>query len=208
MMVVPSPLVTPQAQLQIFEKKGCTLYLRPEEMAESVAGILKDISHIQPITLKALGHFSNETEAIPVNYPKFGQKGKMTLGWPFTLLGQLFVGMLMTLSMTTFVHMTAVIGLAGSPSPDGITEVLRHGHVEGALLPPVLIDALCLVPKSLQALRDLESIQQAGAPLSAKSTELIIPHAQVVPCVGSTEASGYFTIIHGKPDTWDYLAFQ
>lgn len=75
-MVLPSPLVTPQAQLQILEKKGCTLYLRAEEMAESVAEILKDTSHIQPITLPSLGHFLNETEAIPVNYPKAWAEGK------------------------------------------------------------------------------------------------------------------------------------
>ncbi|KAJ5528320.1 hypothetical protein N7513_012479 [Penicillium frequentans] len=253
-MVLPSPLVTPQAQLQILEKKGCTLYLRPEEMAGSVAEILKDISHIRPITLPPLEHFWNETEAIPVNYPKSWTEGKDdpwlvfhtsgTTGNPkpityshkmmagaevaasipdieethihqyaqrrwYTPLPSLhFVGMLMTLSMTTFVHMTAVIGLAGPPSPDGITEVLRYGRVEGALLPPVLIDALCLSPNGLQALRDLKYIHYAGAPLSTKSAELIIPHAQVVPCVGSTEAGGYFTTIHGKPDTWDYLAFQ
>lgn len=116
--------------------------------------------------------------------------------------------MLMTLSMTTFVHMVAVIGPAGPPSPNVITEVLRYGRVEGALLPPVLIDALCLSSNGLQALRDLKYIHYAGAPLSAKSAELIVPYAQVVPCVGSTEAGGYFTTIHGKPDKWDYLAFQ
>lgn len=75
-MVLPSPLVTPHAQLQIFEKTGCTLYLRPEEMAESVAGILKDTSHIQPITLPPLEHFLNETEAIPFNYSKAWAEGK------------------------------------------------------------------------------------------------------------------------------------
>jgi acyl-coenzyme A synthetase/AMP-(fatty) acid ligase len=116
--------------------------------------------------------------------------------------------MLTTLSMTTFVHMIAVIGPAGPPSPDIITEVLQQGRVEGALLPPVLIDALCLSPKGLQALRDLKYIHFAGAPLSAKSAELLTPYAQVVPCVGSTESGGYFTTIHGKPDKWDYLAFQ
>lgn len=114
----------------------------------------------------------------------------------------------MTLSMTTFVRMIAVIGPAGLPTPEIITEVLRHGRVEGALLPPVLIDALCLFPSGLKALRDLKFIHYAGAPLSAKSAELILPHAQVVPCVGSTETGGYFTTIHGKPDKWDYLAFQ
>lgn len=75
-MVLPSQLVTPEAQLRILEKKGCTLYLRPEEMTDSVAGMLKGTSHIQPITIPALEHFLNETEASPVNYPKSWAEGK------------------------------------------------------------------------------------------------------------------------------------
>jgi hypothetical protein len=75
-MVLPSPLVTPRAQLQIFEKKSCTLYLRSEEMAESVGEILKGTSHIQSITIPALEHFLNETEASPINYPKSRAEGK------------------------------------------------------------------------------------------------------------------------------------
>lgn len=114
----------------------------------------------------------------------------------------------MTLSMTTFVNMVAVVGPAGPPSPGIITEVLRHGRVKGALLPPVLIDALCLSPNGLQALKHLQFIHYAGAPLSAKSAQLLLPSTQVVPCVGSTEAGGYFTTIHGKSDAWNYLAFQ
>ncbi|KAJ5300979.1 uncharacterized protein N7443_005981 [Penicillium atrosanguineum] len=253
-MVLPSQLVTPEAQLQILEKKGCGLYLKPEEMTDSVAGMLKGTSHIQPITIPGLEYFLNETEASPVKYPKSWAEGKDdpwlvfhtsgTTGNPkpityshqmmagaevaaslpdieethihqyaqrrwYTPLPSLhFVGMLMTLSMTTFVNMTAVIGPAGPPSPTIITEVFRHGRVEGALLPPVLIDALCLSPNGLQALKDLQYIHFAGAPLSAKSAELLVPYTQVVPCVGSTEAGGYFTTIHGKPDAWDYLAFQ
>ncbi|KAJ5718941.1 hypothetical protein N7493_007396 [Penicillium malachiteum] len=253
-MVLPSPLVTPEAQLQILEKKGCRIYLRPEEMTDSVGGVLKGAPHVQPITVPALDHFLNETEASPVNYPKSWAEGKDdpwlvfhtsgTTGNPkpiiyshqmmagadvaasfpaieethihqyaqrrwYTPLPSLhFVGMLMTLSMTTFVNMVAVVGPAGPPSPDIIAEVLRHGRVKGALLPPVLIDALCLSPNGLQALKDLQFIHYAGAPLSAKSAELLLPSTQVVPCVGSTEAGGYFTTIHGKSDAWDYLAFQ
>ena len=75
-MVLPSPLVTPEAQLQILEKKGCAIYLRPEEMTESVGGVLKGAPHVHPITVPALDHFLNETEASPVNYPKSWAEGK------------------------------------------------------------------------------------------------------------------------------------
>lgn len=114
----------------------------------------------------------------------------------------------MALAMTTFLHMTAVIGPSQPPSPETIADVLRYGSVEGALLPPALIDGLCLSPAGLQALRDLKYIHYAGAPLSAKSGNLLIPYVHVVPCIGSTEAGGYFTIIHNIPDAWDYVSFQ
>jgi hypothetical protein len=116
--------------------------------------------------------------------------------------------MLMSIAMTSFVHMTAVIGPPGPHPPDVLAEVLRYGDVDGALLPPALIDGLCLSETGLQALRDLKYIHYAGAPLSAKSGELLVPYVQVVPCIGSTEAGGYFTIIHDKSDAWDYISFQ
>lgn len=75
-MLLPSPLVTPEAQLKIFEKKGCKLYLRPEETAESVTQILKSAPHIQTVTFPPLDDFFNETEASPVYYPKTWEQGK------------------------------------------------------------------------------------------------------------------------------------
>ena len=75
-MVLPSPLVTPEAQLKIFEKKDCKLYLRPEETAESVAGILKCAPHIQTVTFPTLNQFFNDTEATQVNYSKTWEEGK------------------------------------------------------------------------------------------------------------------------------------
>lgn len=75
-MVLLSPWVTAKAQLQICEKIGCTLYLRPVEMAVPVAGVLDGISHIQTITVPALDQFLIEEEAGPVNYPKSWVEGK------------------------------------------------------------------------------------------------------------------------------------
>ncbi|KAJ5668962.1 hypothetical protein N7462_010032 [Penicillium macrosclerotiorum] len=253
-MVLPSPLVTAKAQLNIFEKTGCTLYLRPQESAASVAEILKDAPHIHTITVPALGEFFNEIEAIPVNYSKSWEEGKddpwlvfhtsgttgnpkpitytheMMAGvdaaasrsdieecvihqfaqqrWYSPLPSLHFVGMAMTLAMTTFLHMTAVLGPSTPPSPEVITNVLRYGNVKGALLPPILIDSLCLSPAGLQALRELKYIHFAGAPLSAKSGELLVPYTKVVPAIGSTETGGYFTACHDKADAWDFVTFQ
>lgn len=116
--------------------------------------------------------------------------------------------MLLTLSMTTFTQMVAVIGPPGPPSPDVVSQVLQYGRIDGAVLPPALVDALCLSPASLQALKSLKYIHYAGAPLSDKSAKLLLSDVQVVPCVGSTENGGYFTVIHGNRKAWDYLRFQ
>ncbi|GAB1195654.1 hypothetical protein APSETT444_004916 [Aspergillus pseudonomiae] len=90
----------------------------------------------------------------------------------------------------------------------GTTDIFRYGRIDGALLMPALIDALCLLPEGIEALRELKYVHYAGAPLSAKSGNLLAPYTQVVPCVGSTEAGGYFTTIHQNKDAWDYLSFQ
>lgn len=114
----------------------------------------------------------------------------------------------MTLAMTSFFHMTAVIGPSRNASPQIISNVLNYGEVDGATFAPALIDALCLSDTGLQALRNLKYVHYAGAPLSEKSAKLLIPHVKIVPCVGCTEAGGYFTAIHDKPDAWDYISFQ
>ncbi|KAL1859416.1 putative NRPS-like protein biosynthetic cluster [Paecilomyces lecythidis] len=235
-MVLPSPLVTPEAQLRILEKKKCTVYLRPASMADPVGAILRDAPHVQTITVPEPDEFSLEAEAVPVNYrnPKpITYTHRMMAGadiaaslpdieethihqyaqrrW-YTPLPSLhiaqFVGMLMSLCMTSLVHMTAVVGPPGLPSPEVVMDILRFGRVEGALLTPALIDQLCLSSAGVEALRELKYVHYAGAPLSAKSADLLTPHVQVVPCVGSTEAGGYFTAIHDNKDAWDYLAFQ
>lgn len=75
-MVLPSPLVTPEAQLQILKKKKCGIYLRPEEMATAVAGVLEGNPNVQAITVPPLDQFFNEKEASPINYSKSWAEGK------------------------------------------------------------------------------------------------------------------------------------
>ncbi|KAJ5712437.1 hypothetical protein N7493_008905 [Penicillium malachiteum] len=219
-MVLPSPLVTPAAQSKIFAAKGCTIDLRPEEMAESVAGILKDenASHMQTVTVPPLEQFLNETEATPVNYSKTWEEGQddpwlrhgLVITWNHWTGNpkSITYSQSMMAVVDTAAALPAVIGPAGPPNPATIAQVIKYGRVEGALLPPVLIDALCLSPDGIEALKGLKYIHYAGAPLSAKSGELLAPHVKLVPSIGSTECSGYFMVMHCKPDAWGYLAFQ
>ncbi|OOG00366.1 hypothetical protein ASPCADRAFT_158331 [Aspergillus carbonarius ITEM 5010] len=254
-MVLPSPLVTAEAQLRILETKGCTVYLRPLSMAAPVEAILQNAPHIQTITVPDTEAFMQEAEAAPINYSKTWEEGKAdpwlvfhtsgTTGNPkpvtythemmagadvvaslpdtgetqihhyaqqrcYTPLPSLhFVGMALSLSMTTFIHMTAVLGPSSPPTPALIPSILHHGRATVAMLPPSLIDALCLTPSGLQSLRDLKYLHFAGAPLSAQTASLLLPHVPVIPGVGSTEAGGYFTAIHPhRTDAWDYLSFH
>lgn len=112
------------------------------------------------------------------------------------------------LSVTAFLHTTTVIGPSAPPSPEVVADILHFGRVDGALLPPELIDRLCLSPSGLAALRGLQYFHYVGAPLSVKTDNQLASHVKVVPCIGSTEAAGYFTEVRKDNDDWDYVSFQ
>ncbi|EEH07240.1 ochratoxin A non-ribosomal peptide synthetase [Histoplasma capsulatum G186AR] len=119
-----------------------------------------------------------------------------------------FIGMMATLSLTTCIHTTCVIGPPITPTAELVTDILRYGNVAGALITPALIDALVLSQEGLQALRELKYIHFVGASLSTQTGNLLAPYTHVVPAIGSTESGGYFTVIHENKDRWEYVSFQ
>ncbi|KAE8306517.1 AMP-binding enzyme [Aspergillus transmontanensis] len=253
-MVLPSPLVTAEAQLRILENKRCTVYLRPSSMASQVDAILREAPHIQTVDVPEIDEFIREDEAVPYIYGKTWEEGKDdpwlvfhtsgTTGYPkpvtythsmmafpdiaaslpdvelgyihqyayrrwYTPVPSLhFLGTVMTLAIPTFLHMTTVVGPPVPPSAEIITKTLQYGQVEGAILPPALIDVLCQTSSGLDALRQLKFVHYAGAPLSKETGDQLASHVRIVPCIGSTEAGGYFTLIHDHRDAWDYTSFQ
>ncbi|EDP49902.1 hypothetical protein KXW98_001891 [Aspergillus fumigatus] len=118
------------------------------------------------------------------------------------------VGMMMVLSMPTYAHGTLVVGPPAPPSADTVVDIFKYGRVDSALLTPALIDEMCLNDRALSALRSLKLVSYGGAPLSRKSGDLLAPHVQLVPAIGSTEAGGYFTKFRRDDKDWDYLEFQ
>lgn len=110
--------------------------------------------------------------------------------------------------MTSFIHTTIVLGPSAPPSPEIVVNILRYGHVQGALLTPALTDELCLKPHGLEALRELKYLHYTGAPLSAKTGKQLENHVMISSAVGSSEAGPYFAAVHDHPDAWDYLVFQ
>jgi hypothetical protein len=115
--------------------------------------------------------------------------------------------MALLLSMTTYVDTTLVIRPALPPDPNTVIDILKYGKVGVALLTPAIIEELCLITTGTDALRKLESVHYAGAPLSAKTGNLLVSHTLVIPTIGSTESGGYLTAAHDKREAWDYVAF-
>ncbi|KAJ5852655.1 AMP-binding enzyme [Penicillium soppii] len=97
------------------------------------------------------------------------------------------VGMVLLLSMTTYVDTTLVIGPALPPDPNTVIDILKYGKVGVALLTPAIIEEFCLTTTGTDALRKLESVHYAGAPLSAKTGNLLVSHTLVIPTIGIFE---------------------
>lgn len=69
-------MITPEAQLHILNGKDCTVYLRPDTMAESIGAILKDSPHIEQKDIPSVDYFMQDLEAEPVTYAKSWEEGK------------------------------------------------------------------------------------------------------------------------------------
>lgn len=118
------------------------------------------------------------------------------------------IGTVLTLALTTFLHTTVVIGPSTPPTPETVLNILQYGRVQGALLTPAIIEDLCHTPTGIKALRNLEYVHYAGAPLAPKAGNQLIPHVPVVCAIGSTESGAYPTALHSRREAWDYVRFQ
>jgi acyl-coenzyme A synthetase/AMP-(fatty) acid ligase len=116
--------------------------------------------------------------------------------------------MLMILSMSTFVHSVVVLGPPGPPSPETLIDILKYGRVDGAVLVPALIDALCRDATGLAALKSLQYIHYAGGPLGVNSGKKLAADVRLIPTIGSTKVGGYFTKLRHDTEDWDYVEFN
>ena len=115
----------------------------------------------------------------------------------------------MITSMSVFIRTVLVLGPSTSPpTPDNVQAIIKYGRPDGALLPPALIDQLCLASSGLSALRSLEYIHYCGAPLNRSTGAQLTPHVRVAPSIGSTEAGGYFVQLRNSMTDWDFVSFQ
>lgn len=69
-MVLPSSIITPEAQLRILSMTNCRLYVRPESMATVIDEIVRSQPNVQTITAPQLHELLQDTPAKPFLYTK------------------------------------------------------------------------------------------------------------------------------------------
>lgn len=69
-MVLPSSIITPEAQLRILLRTKCRLYVRSQSMAAVVDEIVRSQPNVQTITAPVLHELLQNTPAKPFLYTK------------------------------------------------------------------------------------------------------------------------------------------
>lgn len=69
-MILPSSIVTREAQLRILSIKNCKVYMRPESMATVIDEILQHQPSVRTATAPELHELLQDTPAKPVYYHK------------------------------------------------------------------------------------------------------------------------------------------
>ncbi|KAF9893545.1 hypothetical protein FE257_010857 [Aspergillus nanangensis] len=75
-MILPSPLTTPEAQIRILDQHDCRIYIRPEAMAEKANEISQKAPDMQMIVMPGLDEFLKDTVATPCVYTKTWDEAK------------------------------------------------------------------------------------------------------------------------------------
>jgi len=114
----------------------------------------------------------------------------------------------MVLFFPPFVNMTAILA-PPDQSPETVARILRLARADGALCTPLLLSQMLSFEDGFEALKNLEYVHYAGAPLARHLGDQIISHTRLAPLIGCTESGHHFTQI--RPDDkedWDYFQFQ
>lgn len=111
------------------------------------------------------------------------------------------------LQWTVFLNMILVAGPPTYTKAEEVLQILRHGKVSGAVLPPSLIEEVGRCSEGMDCLRQLRYLYFVGAPLPASTAEHLVGHCKLQPGMGSTEAGAYFISIRNDDD-WEYYEFR
>ncbi|KAK5079536.1 hypothetical protein LTR70_009372 [Exophiala xenobiotica] len=86
--------------------------------------------------------------------------------------------------------------------------VLDSTGIDGALLPPILLEAIAIRPDLVCQLSKLKQVLYAGGPLSATAGNEIARHALLYTRYGSTENAAPVTTHVTDPEDWQYCHFN
>ena len=119
------------------------------------------------------------------------------------------IGMFLALQLTVYWNTVIVMGpVSDETTPvDVVDWVLQYGNVNGALFPACLLEDMTPNPPMFERIKQLNFVAFAGAPLSKLTGDLIAPHTNLVPIIGSTEV-GLFTNYVLDSANWNYYKFQ
>jgi acyl-coenzyme A synthetase/AMP-(fatty) acid ligase len=111
------------------------------------------------------------------------------------------------LQWTTFLNLVLVVPPPSNTSADQIIQVLQQSKADSAVLVPSQIAEVIPGPSGLTALRELECIYFAGAPLPKPVAEKLVGHVKVQPAMGTTESGAYWLEVRNEDD-WEYYRFR
>ena len=119
------------------------------------------------------------------------------------------VGMMAALQWTVFLNMVLVMGPNTPATGSQVLAVLQNANVQGAVIPPLLIQAVSDQTGGVDALRKLYALYFAGAPIARHVAVQLNGHCKLVPAAGSTETGAAFISVRsGEQDQWEYYRWR
>ncbi|KAA8649496.1 putative secondary metabolism biosynthetic enzyme [Aspergillus tanneri] len=100
-----------------------------------------------------------------------------------------------------------VIGPANQPSsPQMLKDILHVAHVDGALLPPLVVDQIAQEPALIEKVSKLRFITFGGGSVSQEAGNLLSQKTRLISVLGSSECGliGAFMI---EPENWNWFHF-
>lgn len=117
-------------------------------------------------------------------------------------------GMACSLLYPAFFETIAILGPGSAPlSVDIANQVLRFGHVDGALYPPSLLEDICRSAAALETIKTLKFVIFGGSPLKKAVGDLLSKQVKLMDYIGSTEVGSY-PLFQLEPTDWDYFRFH
>ncbi|KAL2854906.1 hypothetical protein BJY01DRAFT_231842 [Aspergillus pseudoustus] len=100
-----------------------------------------------------------------------------------------------------------VIGPPNQPSsPQMFKSILHSAHVDGALLPPLVVDQIAQEPALVEEVSKLKFITFGGGSVSQTTGDLLSHKTKMINVLGSSEC-GLIGVFMAEPENWNWFHF-